>query len=156
MKVKEFTMFSDHKPLELSLNLAVNNVKEVKPIHSTFSKAPPRYKITPCSKDDFLDSMKIQTEKAQNILQSSYADSSDGTYTLNSDITKYLQDIANASLTRTQTRQNTYTNNQPWFEKTNRVSKQNLRKAACTVSQFPESEYLRKNFYKVKHHYKTP
>ena len=72
MKVKAFTMFSDHKPLELSLNLAANTLKEARPIHSTFSKAPPRYKITPTSKDDFLASMKNQAEKAQTILQSIY------------------------------------------------------------------------------------
>ena len=111
MKIKALTMFSDQKPLELFLNLSVNTVKEVRPIHSTFSEAPPPYKITPSSKDNFLDSIKNQAKKAQNILQATYADSYEGTYTLNSDITNYLQDIANASLTLTKTKTNSNTNN---------------------------------------------
>ena len=155
MKIKSFSMFSDHKPLELSLNFGANKIYEMKPLDSAFDKAPPRYKIMPSSGDDFLVSMTNQTEKAQNILEATYAESSNGTYSLNSDITNYLQDIANDSLTLTKTKSNSYTNNQPWFKHKNREGKQNLRKAACTVSQFPESEYLRKNFYKVKHHYKT-
>ena len=61
--------------------------------------------------DDFLVSMTNQTEKAQNILKATYAESPDGTHSLNSDITNYLQDIANDSLTLTKTKSNSYTNN---------------------------------------------
>ena len=98
--------------------------------------------------------MENQAEKAQIILQATCADSTDGTYTLNSDITNYLQDIANASLTltktKTKTKTNSYTNNQPWYTKENRDGIRNLRKAACIVSEFPDSEYLRKKILQGK------
>ncbi|NRB81926.1 MAG: RNA-directed DNA polymerase, partial [Saccharospirillaceae bacterium] len=46
------------------------------------------------------------------------------------------------------------TNKKPWFNKECRFGKRAVNKAAKIVSQFPDSEYLRKNFYKTKKHYK--
>ena len=157
MKVKEFTIYSDHKPLELSLNFSVSNTNQVEPLHKSFDKAPQRYKVTSSSKDDFLESMEKNAQTACHILDTSYEKTHNGSYSLNDDITKYLQDTASDSmeLTKIKRQTNSYTNNQPWFGKENRVGKQNLRKAAYSVSQCPESDYLRQNFYKVKNHYKT-
>ena len=155
MKITTFTMFSDHKPLELSLNITAHKTKVIKPLKDSYAFAPRRYKTSLVSKDNFKESMKKQSSKGINILNSTYLESAEGTYSLNSDLTKYLQDIANDSLTLTSTKTASYTNNQPWFTKDNRDGKINLRKAACIVSQFPDNEYLRKNFYKVKGHYKS-
>ena len=158
MKIKTFTIFSDHKPLELTLNFAPNNIKVVSPLHKNFDKAPLRYKVIPNSKEDFQKSMMEEENKRRcdEILQSTYSESLEGTYSLNTDITNYLHGLANESLTMTKhIKPSAYSNNQPWFAKDNREGKQSLRKAAVTVSHFPDSDYLRNNFYKVKKHYKS-
>ena len=110
--------------------------------------------MTPNSKEDFQNSMMEEENKRRcdENLQLTYSESPEGTYSLNTDITNYLHGLVNDSLTMTKhITPSPYSNNQPWFAKDNREGKQSLRKAAVIVSlHFPDSDYLRNNFYKVK------
>ena len=45
-------------------------------------------------------------------------------------------------------------NNKPWFNWQTRTGKRELRKATNTVSGYPDSSFLRDNYYKVKGCYK--
>ena len=45
-------------------------------------------------------------------------------------------------------------NNKPWFNWQTRTGKRELRKATNTASGYPDSSFLRDNYYKVKGCYK--
>ena len=46
-------------------------------------------------------------------------------------------------------------NKKPWFTTATREAKKELLRATDFFSQFPNSDYLRKNFYRVKKTYRT-
>ena len=48
-----------------------------------------------------------------------------------------------------------YTNKRPWFSYETRQAKSQLGKAARIVSEFPNSDYLRHNYYQVQKAYKN-
>ena len=90
-----------------------------------------------------------------NIKTTPYDNTPDGTYKLNSDFTTYLQTIADKTLTKTKHVSQAKTNQNPWFNNKCREGKRLANKAASLVSDFPDSDYLRQNYYKVKKQYKA-
>ena len=48
----------------------------------------------------------------------------------------------------------TFLNKKPWFTSVTRSAKRELSRATNIVSGLPDSDYLRKNFYRVKNTYK--
>ena len=151
LTVKPKTIFSDHRPLSLSINLTYGTTKH-KSLSDAFEKAPVRYKFHADSKDAY---KAIQedgeiVELASSINSANYNQTTEGAYKLNSDFTKYLQTIADKTLTKTKHTSHTKTNKNPWFDNKCRESKRLVSKAARIVSKFPGSDYLRKNYYKVQ------
>jgi exonuclease III len=161
MVVLPFTIFSDHRPISLKLNFLAVHAGIRKSLDGEYEKAPLRYKYTNSSKNDFKiaqDNVSFVT-MLNNISSKPYSNDSDGTYKLNKDITEYIQQIANSCLDKTKhpktNKLNSTVNKQPWFNFTCRQGKRFANKAARLTNKFPESDYLRRNFYKVKSQYKS-
>ena len=73
---------------------------------------------------------------------------------INDNFTQHVQHIAAESFKKTKIRPQKNKNNNPWFNWQARIAKRETRKAANATSQFPSSDFLRENFYKVKKSYK--
>ena len=156
MTIMEFTAYSDHKPISLCLKLSDRNHIRHDKLHNAYDKAPLRYKFSDDDKENYTNTQQNidMVTLAQNIIDRTYDNSTDGTIILNNDITNYLQTVANNSLKKTKHMNNNRTNKNPWFNSECRAGKRSLNKAARIVSKFPDSDYLRKNFYKTKKLYK--
>lgn len=156
MTILPFTPYSDHKPIAVSLQLdKILNYNSSK-INEMYDKAPLRYKFSRNDKDSYKDIQDNPDMKnlAQDILTETYSDDTDGTYRLNEDFTKYLTSLADQTLKKTKHLRDDVSNKQPWFNYQCRAGKRLLNKAARTVSSFPDSDFLRINYYKVKKKYK--
>ena len=160
MTVQPFTCFSDHKPLLLTLNFSPSVARKItSKLHETYARAPLRYKINADS-HALLKSAMTDPEveiAAKLILDDDYPIDHQGTQRLNNDVTKHLQNIADNCLEKTKhprLNKNGPINKQPWFTNATREAKKNLAKAAGIVSDFPDSDYLRTHFYRVKGTYK--
>ena len=161
MTVEPLTQFSDHKPLTLAMNFSQtsNCNVENKPLHESYNKAPLRYKLTPDSYTHLGTSMEKQSlkDRTHAILENN-CDNMD-THELNDTVTKHLQNIADDCLQKSKHlsshRKFQYLNKKPWFDQRVREAKQSLGRATRIVSDFPNSQYLRQNFYKVKKTYKS-
>ena len=154
--VKPFTQFSDHKPLSLSIKLNSSSIKH-QPLSGMFEKAPVRYKFSANNKESYT-AIQDDCEMlgiVNNIKTTPYDNTPDGTYKLNSDFTTYLQTIADKTLTKTKHVSQDKTNKNPWFNNKCREGKRLTNKAARLLSDFPDSDYLRQNYYKVKKQYKA-
>ena len=71
--------------------------------------------------------------------------------------TEHIQLIANKCLSKTKApnhKKAIYLNKKPWFTPVTRSAKRELSRATNIVSGLPDSDYLRKNFYRVKKTYK--
>ena len=159
LTVLPFTPYSDHKPLRLRLRLPTRSDLIYKQLHEAFKPAPRRYKIDTDSHSDLSKIMgsSSTTQKTNNILNTDFCDTTEKTYELSRQITEHLQQIADQCLRKSNppnTKKTTITNKKPWFTPATRDGKKGLARATNTVSQFPDSDYLRKNFYRVKKTYK--
>ncbi|KAL5261748.1 hypothetical protein ACHWQZ_G007450 [Mnemiopsis leidyi] len=95
--------------------------------------------------------------EGEHILNTQYNNTNADTYELNRVFTEHLQRIADIGLTKTKApnyRKITSINKKPWFSYATRLAKQDLTRATEIVSEFPSSDYLRINFYRVKKTYK--
>ena len=156
LTVMPFTIFSDHKPLSLSLKLNSIITKHSK-LGDVYDKAPVRYKFCDSSKESYRD-VQYDSEMVNivdDITKKVYDNNTDGTYHLNKDFTNYIRTIADKTLTKTKHNTTNIVNKKPWFNTDCRTGKRFLNKAARIVSQFPDSDYLRQNYYKVKKQYKS-
>ena len=159
MSVLPLTPYSDHRPLALKLTLPIKSDREYKQLHEVYGPTPRRYKIDTNSKSDLQATaespgMAAETER---ILNTKYENTSDGTYELNRIFTEHLQRIADLSLAKTKVPNNkktTFVNKKPWFTSVTRSARRELNRATGIVSELPSSDYLRKNFYRVKKTYK--
>ena len=156
LTVMPFTIFSDHKPLSLSIRFNCILTKRSE-LSDEFSKAPIRYKFCEKNKEAYIAIQSVQdmTNIVNEISTKTYNNNSDGTYKLNRDLTKYLQTIADKTLTKTKHTSNKSVNKKPWFNIKCREGKRLTQKAARILSDFPDSDYLRQNYYKVKKQYKV-
>ena len=156
LSVMPFTIFSDHRPVSLSTTLSRlssyknYNIKQ-------YDKAPVRYKFCENNKEAYrlIQDTDDMTSTAECITNKSYSDNTDGTYSLNKDFTNYLQNMADKTLTKTKNPADNITNKKPWFNNECRSGKRLVNKAARIVSRFPDSDFLRQKFYRVKKKYKA-
>ncbi|NRB82080.1 MAG: endonuclease/exonuclease/phosphatase family protein, partial [Saccharospirillaceae bacterium] len=155
MTVMPLTIYSDHKPIALNLKLGHENGLQCKNLND-YDKAPLRYKFDDTSKLNYQYTQcnSDLSELAEDIISKNYNTNTDDIYKLNSDITSYMILIAEKSLTKTKHAKNKFTNKKPWFNHKCRLGKRELNKASRIVTKFPASEFLRKNYYRVKKTYK--
>ena len=101
---------------------------------------------------------EIYLERASDILKIESGDENKSTYELNDMITRHLQGIADDCLQKSKhapTHHKSFPlNKKPWYNRSIREAKQLLGQATRIASDFPSSDYLRQNFYKVKKVYK--
>ena len=162
MSVQPFTCFSDHKPLHLKLTFPSAADKEFKHLCGTYEPAPVSYITDPTSLSELSSLMNNTgtTNEADKLLSTKYSNEKDETYRLKREMTRHIHDVANQCLRKTKIqslphKRGTPINKKPWFTTTTREAKKELLRATDFVSQFPDSDYLRKNFYRVKKTYRT-
>ena len=162
-KVQEFTEYSDHKPLILEIQCQQLDVKKIEPLESKYQPAPSRFIINNENKESFVElqkstvSKQILTElnESYDTIQKQDGNiSSDSVKNLNTKFVEHLQGIASNSFKKTKTKTNKKHKNNPWFNWQARIAKRELKKATKETSQFPDNEFIRHNFYRVKNSYK--
>ena len=160
MVVQPFTIYSDHKPIVLTFSLISKpaSLKPVKELSKEYKAAPARFRIKCSTEAEFKTELykPHNTNELTRINEKPYSDDNNGTYEMNKDFTDYLQTIANNCIDVTKPEgKKRYINKQPWFSRETREGKKLLNKSARLASDFPNSDYLRQNFYKVKKSYKA-
>ena len=159
MSVLPLTPYSDHRPLALKLTLAIGTTRNYKQLHEVYKPTPRRYKFDATSKSGLQEAMKCPEieAKSEEILDTQYDKTTDETYNLNRLLTEHMQLIADRCLSKTKVPKHNkaaFSNKKPWFTSGTRSAKRELLRATNIVSGFPDSDYLRKNFYRVKKTYK--
>lgn len=161
MVVQPFTIYSDHKPIILTLKIHdQSNSDHNIEIGEKYKAAPPRFKLQCTSEASFKEELSkpAHIERLKIISEKNYSNDNDGTYDMNNDLTDYLQSVAMNCLEITKTnttRKRSFINKQPWFSRETRELKKALNKSARLASEFPSSDFLRQNFYKTKKTYNS-
>ena len=163
LEVKALNYYSDHCPLELTLKTNQLNLEALKPMQNMFEPAPRRFIFDDSSKAKFIDAQKSDTfhSKSTKLKEKmTTANKSDLSrkeiISLNSSYIDYLQEMASScfkSTSATSTKVSQKTNNRPWFKKDCQHAKTLLRRAARVTSNFPDSTFLKTNYYHVKKFY---
>ena len=158
MVVQPFTIYSDHKPIVLTLDIHESKLDHIKELSEKYEAAPPRYKLQCSSEATFKEELSKDhhTDILRKISEKNYSNNNEGTYEMNNDFTNYLESIANNCLEISKTtNKRKFINKQPWFSRETREAKKALNKAARLASEYPSSDYLRHNYYKVKKTYNS-
>ena len=163
-KVLDFTEHSDHRPLSVELKCNRISVKKYSPMKECYQPAPCRFIFNEENKDNFFHS-QTSTSSSTLIreLQSqidSLSNSSSNCNTevqinvINDKFAGHIRTMASECFKQTKPSRDSLKPNNPWFNWKARSSKRELRKAAKTTSHFPDSDFIRYNFYLVKGSYK--
>ena len=166
LTVLPFTQYSDHKPLSLVLSTSKLRLFTKTQIETSYIPAPARFLIDESSKSKFketqLDDLYVRHYKdLADVLNNFEPDSEsnrDKINGINNSFTNYLHKMASDCFKTTKTVNESGKKNKknnPWFNHKCRRSKRELNKAARTTSNFPTSDFLRTNYYKVKKSYKS-
>ena len=163
-KVLPFTEHSDHRPI--STELRINQISTPVPssLHEDYEKAPCRFMYSQENKDQFLNIQSEETSlRAINDINSQLQNASTiedresvekSVKTINDKITEHLRGMASQCFKTTRHKENKFKQNKPWFNWQTRLAKRGLRNATNSTDNFPTSNFLRENYYKVKHSYK--
>ena len=165
MKVLTFTHFSDHKPLSLTLSTNPFETYRTSPIEDCYTPAPSRF-IFNAEAKELLSDIQLQEQfnnqlddlekTLKNFGNTNNDTDADGNITrLTDSYCKYLHDMTSLCCDKTKNNPKKKKKDKPWYNWQCRAAKSELQKAARTTSKFPMSDFLRKNFYKVKKSYKT-
>lgn len=154
LKIPELTQFSDHKPLTLQVTIP-HRKNPLVSISKKFNRAPNRYKF-PATRNIRFASVQNDVqirELADPINIQNYVTSNKGSSEFSTDFTNLLQKISDIALENTKAPKKTRNSYKPWFSMSCRTAKRSVNKAARILSKFPNSDYLRKNYYVVKKSY---
>ena len=164
-KVLPFTEYSDHRPISTELNIKQISVSQLTTLHETYEKAPSRFIFNEENKDMFcniqgreasLNTVTNLNLKIKDILDMNgeEADIEKAVKEVNNNITEHMRNLAEECFKKTKPLKNSLTSKKPWFNWGTRLAKREFRKATTSTDMFPQSEFLRHNFYKVKSKYK--
>ncbi|KAL5258289.1 hypothetical protein ACHWQZ_G008954 [Mnemiopsis leidyi] len=164
-KVLPFTEYSDHRPISTELNIKQISVSQLTTLHETYEKAPSRFIFNEENKDMFcniqgreasLNTVTNLNLKIKDILDMNgeEADIEKAVKEVNNNITEHMRNLAEECFKKTKPLKNGLTSKKPWFNWGTRLAKREFRKATTSTDMFPQSEFLRHNFYKVKSKYK--
>ena len=165
-KVQNFTEFSDHKPLsmELRINQLTTNISI--PLHEKYQPAPKRFIFNDDNITSFKESQKTEESqktlfqlinrisKIRNLNNQNETLIKKSINNLNIEFTEHVQMLASTSFKKSKGHTNKGTKNNPWFNWQAQAAKRELRKATKATSEFPSSDFLRTNYYRVKKDYK--
>ena len=163
LKVKNLTIYSDHRPLVMELRCPQISVDPPTKLHKDYQKAPARFIFDESNKDNFIEAQN--SESSTSTLQSLNAslatlpkkDISDNIKTvrdINNKFTEHIRNLATSSFKQTKVGIKKKHKNNPWFNWQARLAKCELRKSAKITSDFPTSDVIRDHFYKVKGNYR--
>ena len=166
MKVLDLTPYSDHKPLSMELYCKHIKIECMLPLEQQYEPAPTRFIFNEGNRDAFIQ--ELGTESSQQTLKDlqdtidrlrdSTTDNNSLTTTTinatNDKFTEHLRSVASNCFKQSKHMNINKQNNKPWFNWHTRTGKRELRKATNTVSGYPDSSFLRDNYYKVKGCYK--
>lgn len=166
LKVKNLTMYSDHRPLMMELRCPPMTVKPPTPLEKEYQKASPRFIFNEANKGAFMEAQDSE-QSAQTLtnLQETLGTLSNGQFNhntniaktvkdINSKFTEHIRNLATSSFKQTKIQANKKSKNKPWFNWQARMAKRELRKTTNTTSEFPNSDLIRENFYRVKGTYR--
>ena len=163
-KVLPFTEHSDHRPI--STELRINQILTHQPssLHDEYEKAPSRFIYSQENKDQFLNIQSDETSlrtiheinaNLQNASTIAACDKAEKSIkAINDQITQHLRGMASQCFKSTKPKERKLKQNKPWYNWHTRIAKRELRNATNHANEFPSSDFLRENFYKVKHSYK--
>ena len=160
LKIQEFTEFSDHKPLSLNIICNQLTLNKIESLEEKYNATPTRYIFNDDNKSSFLIAQK--NESSLNLLHelTEYLDNFNNENNIdliqhaNEKFSQHIRDLASGCFKQTKNNTKKKQSNNPWFNWQTRLAKRELRKAAKATSDFPTSDFIRKEFYKVKGHYK--
>ena len=163
MVVLPFTIFSDHRPLHITLKTDVLDISPSLPIDKVYEPAPNRYIHDNDSKATFMDIQSFQefTDRHNSIREKLTLTKSKqienitrpDVNELNETYTEFLNDMAIKCFKQTDLSKKR-SSKQPWFNWPCRSGKRLLNQAARAVSEHPKSAFLREQFYCAKKDYK--
>ena len=164
-KVLEFTEYSDHKPITLEIHTQSVETKPLEPLDQKYKSAPGRFIFNDDNKSSFCERQKNESSIAEilklhnqlDIIKLHNTDHDLISKTINRTNEKFaehIQKMATSCFKQTKKNPRKKTGNNPWFNWQTRIAKKELRKATKATSDFPTSNFIRENFYKVKSNYK--
>jgi len=155
-KVCNFTEFSDHCPLSMSLKINKVTIESIGPLKDTYDPAPCRLIFNDANKDAFIE-IQNSTESVSTI-NSLYEEIHKNTEIseINKKFVSHLQNISSQCFRKTKNKndQKSFKSNNPWFNWQVRVAKREVNKAVRLTAHFPSHDFIRQNFYKVKGAYR--
>ena len=166
LEILEFTIFSDHRPLLLTLKNDHLTFSNRKPLDELYDTAPCRFIYDDAGKEKFIHA---QENNEFNIKRDELKSRIDeiklnplpckrrAVKNINSQYVNYLRELAHSCFktTKVTTKDNNNRSNKPWFNNKCKVAKRELGKAARATSNHPDSDFLRINYYHVKKFYNT-
>ena len=156
LKVLDLSLYSDHKPLILSLSMNLPPLIPSKPIDQVYEPAPPKFIIDEKGKAKFLQVQNSENftnlmNEVKNSLNSIGPNPVPDTVSqLNEKHSTYLLEMANDCFRLTKQGKKQYDKTKPWYSKKCKIAKRELSKAARTTSKYSESDFLRESFYHTK------
>lgn len=165
MEVQQFTIYSDHKPIILTITTDLLNFTPPRPLEDVYKHAPKRFLFDDSGKEKFLniqehaqylerhDSIREKLSLAKVKIKDEHITRPD-IDEINETYSTYLKDMANECFEQTKNCKKKKTTSQPWFDWSCKKAKRLLKKAARATSNYPDSTFLRENFYKVKGDYR--
>ena len=168
LKILGFTEFSDHRPLSTELQCNKFVTKKQESLKNNYSPAPCRFIFNDENKEQFVEAQCDESSK--NVLNELQNEikllvTNDKTVDkhvrekkvkiFNDKFTDHIRNMATKCFKQTKPPPSKiFKPNNPWFNWKTRVAKRELRKATGATSNFPSSDFIRNNFYKVKGCYK--
>ena len=148
LKVQDFTIYSDHRPLELIISIPNKFRYDMNAYKYTNMPQKHKWKI-----DSSVNITQIQkTPKFNNrideILHKCYDKNSDGSKSFNKDVSCFIMDLADEALTKSKGLPNRF--KKRWFDVECLVSKRNLARLAKKLPKHRYVEDLSNNYYDQK------
>lgn len=151
-KVLNFTEFSDHKPIKLSIRSNISSLLTPKICLQKPIFCPKRFIMSDEGKINFKETQKtdIYKERINNLLNSYHDDSDVSDF--NDYLTHTIVNLADSSFKSTKPWRikDDQRHDKPWYDHSCRESKKVLNKATRIVDAFPNSDFIRKRYYTVK------
>ena len=164
LQILPFTIYSDHRPLSLTVS---NNVLDITPVGSLedkYDRAPTRFLYDENSKTQFMEIQAhekyitrlntIRDELELNKIKKDQHLTRPDIGAINETYTKYLQDMATECFKQTKNSTKKKDTSKPWFNWDCKTAKRLLNRAANCASSHSESKFLRESYYSNKRDYK--
>ena len=154
LKILPLTDFSDHRPLNLLLEIDAISYSDLAAF--SFESVPESYKWDDTSAESFINSQhQDNIKQLLSDLAQQKIDSSDEVHVYNTKLTNILHSIADAALERTKKKTTTLQNKHKWFDHECRVAKKNMNSALRQLNKAISNISLKNDYLNARKHYRT-